>query len=91
MEFFRALLPKGEAKAALEALRQLQDCLGSLNDAAVGRRLLSEAGAAGQAPDEARALGIVVGWQTGRIDADLHHLRRTWKRAKKALAPLAED
>jgi triphosphatase len=90
LEFFRALLPKAEAKAALEALRQLQDCLGSLNDAAVGRRLLAEAGAAGHRPDEARALGIVVGWQTGRIDADLHHLRRAWKRAKKALAPLAE-
>jgi len=89
VEFFRSLLPKGEAKAALEVLRALQDCLGSLNDAAVGKRLLAEAGVSGRGAAESRALGIIVGWQTGRIDADLHHLRRTWKRVKKALAPLA--
>ncbi len=90
VEFFRTLLPKGQAKAALDSLRALQDCLGSLNDAAVGQRLLAGMGESSRKPTEAKALGIVVGWQTGRIDTDLGHLRRTWKQAKKALAPLAE-
>lgn len=87
VEFFRSLLPKGEAKAALESLRALQDCLGTLNDAAVGSRLLAQAGVAGATAGEARALGIIAGWQTGRIDADLRHLRRAWRRARKALEP----
>lgn len=90
VEFFRDLLPKGQAKAALESLRALQDCLGTLNDAAVGKKLLGDLGPGGRKAAEARALGIIVGWQTGRIDSDLGHLRRAWKQAKRALTPLAE-
>lgn len=90
VEFFRDLLPKGQVKTALESLKELQDCLGSLNDAAVSRRLLAEAGEGGRRPLDARAEGLVLGWQAARVERDLRYLRRAWKRARKALAPLAE-
>jgi len=91
IEFFRDYLPKPRVRDALESLRDLQDCLGSLNDADVGQRLLAQAGEAGGAPIEGRALGLVQGWHASRIEQDLGHLRGAWKRAKRALAPLAQD
>lgn len=90
VEFFRDLLPKGQAKAALESLKALQDCLGSLNDAAVSRHLLREVGEGARRPLDARAEGLVLGWQAARVERDLSHLQEVWKRAKKALAPLAK-
>jgi inorganic triphosphatase YgiF len=90
IEFFRTFLAKGTAKAALEALKELQDCLGSLNDAAVGQQLLEQAGETSSRPEEARALGLLAGWQASRIDQDLRHLKRAWKHARRSLAPLTE-
>lgn len=89
VEFFRTFVPKARAKDALEGLKELQDCLGSLNDAAVGQRLLEQAGEGGTKPADARALGLVQGWQASRIEQDLGRLRRTWKRSKRSLAALA--
>jgi CHAD domain-containing protein len=90
VEFFRSFLPKGVAKDALEALKELQDCLGSLNDAAVGQQLLEQAGEKPSRPEEARALGLLAGWQASTIDRDLGRLKRAWKHAKRNLSPLTE-
>ena len=91
IEFFRSFVPKARAKGALESLRELQDCLGSLNDAAVGQRLLEQAGEGRHKASQARALGLVQGWQASRIEQDLAHLKRAWKRAKHSLAALIDD
>ena len=91
VEFFRTFVSKGKSRDALESLKDLQECLGSLNDAAVGQRLLEQAGEGGTKASEARALGLVQGWQASRIEQDLAHLRRTWKRAKHSLAALTES
>jgi len=90
IEFFRSLLPKARVKSALAALKQLQDCLGSLNDAAVGHRLLAAASETAPRPLEARALGLVVGWQAARAETDLKQLRTAWKKTRRALTALAE-
>jgi len=90
IEFFRSFLQKGTAREALEALKDLQDCLGSLNDAAVGQQLLEQASGKAPRPGEARALGLVLGWQASRIDQDLGRLKRAWKHSKRSLAPLTE-
>jgi inorganic triphosphatase YgiF len=91
VEFFRVFLPKAKSRDALDGLKDLQECLGSLNDAAVGRRLLEQAGEGGSKASEARALGLVQGWQASRIEHDLAHLRRAWKRARRSLAALVAD
>ena len=88
LEFAASLLAKGDVKPALKGLKSLQECLGSLNDAAVTRRLLDEAASAGQGRPDARAAGLVTGWQANRIETDLGHLRRAWKRARKAIRAL---
>ncbi|HKY93962.1 MAG TPA: CHAD domain-containing protein, partial [Kiloniellales bacterium] len=91
IEFFRTFVSKAKSRGALDGLKELQECLGSLNDAAVGQRLLAQAGEGGTKPSEARALGLVQGWQASRIEQDLGHLRRSWKRAKHSLSALIED
>ncbi len=89
LEFFRAFMKKGEAKAAIGLTKELQDCLGSLNDAAVSKALLDNLAA--RFPDEVdqRALGIVLGWQARRVEDDLSHLQSVWEHAKKGLKRLS--
>jgi inorganic triphosphatase YgiF len=63
-EFFHSLYPRKRAQPYLEALKDLQDTLGHLNDVAVAERLVSALGERVGAERSALALGsgLVLGW-----------------------------
>jgi CHAD domain-containing protein len=85
-EFFRSLYPKKSAAKFIAALGDVQDHLGSLNDAMVSRQLLlSLEGRIANANDiEAarHASGIILGWQAARIDRDLAEFGSTWRKLR---------
>ncbi|MEO1192168.1 MAG: CYTH and CHAD domain-containing protein [Pseudomonadota bacterium] len=85
LEFFRDVLNEKGAKEAIGLSKRLQDCLGSLNDAAVSRGLIDSLIA--ETPDkvDARALGLVLGWQAHRVEEDLGHLDGVWAEAQPLL------
>ncbi len=82
-EFFRELFPRKAAKRYHVALVEIQETLGSLNDAVVSRQLIAELERrlAVTAPAlTPRAVGIVLGWQAARIDRDIARFRAVWER-----------
>ncbi len=89
LEFFRAFMKKDDAKEAIGLTKELQDCLGSLNDAAVSRGLLQALRERFPKESDPEALGMVLGWQARRVEDDLSHLQDVWERAKKGLKHLA--
>ena len=85
-DFFRGLFPKKPAAKFIAALAEVQDRLGSLNDAAVSRQLL-QALEARLADDKnlaamRHASGLVQGWQAARVDRDLADFQDTWRRLR---------
>jgi CHAD domain-containing protein len=84
-EAFQCLYRAKPAKRYLSALGDIQDCLGSLNDAFVGRQLLSGIAQRlmvdhGMAAADANLLqGLVLGWQTAQITRDLEGFRDIWR------------
>ncbi|HEX2116706.1 MAG TPA: CYTH and CHAD domain-containing protein [Alphaproteobacteria bacterium] len=86
-EFFRSLFRDKPAKAYLAALTAVQDRLGTLNDGAVARQLVSsleERRGGVDADVFARGTGIVLGWNACRIAADLKQLPAAWERFTEA-------
>jgi inorganic triphosphatase YgiF len=85
-EFFRSLYPRKPASKFIGALADVQDQLGSLNDAVVSRQLLLalEGRIAGSNDIEAarHASGLVLGWQAARIDRDLADFQKTWRKLR---------
>jgi len=85
-EAFQSLYKPKPAKKYLSSLAAIQDSLGSLNDAFVSRQLLSTLAQRlmvdrGMAAADANLLqGLVLGWQTARIDRDLSGFEGVWKR-----------
>jgi CHAD domain-containing protein len=80
-EFFRGLFPRKAAEAYLDALADVQEHLGSLNDAVVAKALLAKLGKSSKdVPPSvlARADGIVTGWIAARVKADLDELPEIW-------------
>ncbi len=80
-EFFASLYPRKLAKAYLEALAEIQDHLGSLNDGAVVHHLLRAIEKRAPEMDAAvmsRATGLITGWSSARIDSDLQGLPEAW-------------
>ncbi|MBX6321125.1 MAG: CHAD domain-containing protein, partial [Rhodospirillaceae bacterium] len=88
-EFFRPLYPRKATKSFIGHLAELQEVLGAVQDAVVGRERLAgieaEAGAAAETERLAlaRAGGIVTGWLESRTAASLDRLRDTWKRFRR--------
>lgn len=83
VEFFRDLYPRKAVKRYHTALVEIQETLGSLNDAAVSRQLVVELERrmASSAPAlTPRAVGLVLGWQAARIDGDLRRFGEVWAR-----------
>jgi inorganic triphosphatase YgiF len=78
-EFFSRLYPRKASRAYLQALADLQDELGVLNDQAVTGRLLEQIGAGG-GPLRRRASGLIIGWIVCKSHVQLAGLARTWKR-----------
>jgi CHAD domain-containing protein len=85
-DFFRSLYPKKATSKFIGALADVQDQLGSLNDAVVSRQLLlALEGRVANANDiEAarHASGLVLGWQAARIDRDLAGFQTTWRKLR---------
>jgi CHAD domain-containing protein len=83
-EFFRPIYPKKASKLFFAALKDLQDDLGSINDAVVTERLMDDL-----EPRVARRIGLIraararsllTGWQAQRVEHDLERFRRVWDR-----------
>jgi inorganic triphosphatase YgiF len=82
-EFFRSLYPAKATKAYISALAQIQERLGSLNDAAMVKHLLAELENREQKMDRAimaRASGVLAGWSAARVKSDLKSLPDAWER-----------
>jgi triphosphatase len=84
-EAFHSLYKPKAAKKYISSLAAIQDSLGSLNDAFVSRQLLSGLAQRlmverGMAAADANLLqGLVLGWQTARIDRDLGGFEGVWQ------------
>ncbi len=75
-EFFAALYPHKRAGRYVEALSELQDALGAVNDAAICARLIGEAGASGRV--DGRTIGLVQGWVAAAEARAVDGLARAW-------------
>ena len=84
-EAFHSLYKPKPAKKYLSTLAAIQDSLGSLNDAFVSRQILSSLAQRlvvdrGMSAADANLLqGLVLGWQTARIDRDLGGFKDVWR------------
>jgi triphosphatase len=84
-EAFQSLYKPKLARKYIASLAAIQDSLGSLNDAFVSRQLLSALAQRlvidhGMAAADANLLqGLVLGWQTARIDRDLAGFESVWQ------------
>lgn len=87
VEFFRPLFGRKSVRRFHGALAQLQDCLGALNDAAVGNMLMRDVLAA---PAGDPAAAAIAGWFIGRQEMQLAHLGDAWKIYAKT-APFWKD
>ncbi len=77
-EFFASLFHRKAAQKYARRFSEMQDCLGSMNDAIVGRRLIDEL-AAENAKSRVvveRASDILKGWFAARIAADIPQAAR---------------
>jgi len=79
MEFFEPLAPK-KAHDALDALSELQDLLGHLNDAATAWKLLDTLAVEDAAAEFQQAIGYVRGWTARDGEHCRQHLANAWKR-----------
>jgi inorganic triphosphatase YgiF len=84
-EAFHSLYKPKPVKKYVSSLAAIQDSLGSLNDAFVSRQILSGLAQRlvadrGMAGADANLLqGLVLGWQTARIDRDLESFKDVWR------------
>ncbi len=81
--FFSSLFPSKTVRAHAEALAEIQDCLGALNDSVVMRQLLAQAETQAKELDAAvfaRASGLIMGWNTARREEGLKRLPSSWRR-----------
>ncbi len=85
IEFFRTLYPKRETSEFISKLKELQDALGWLNDAAVADAHLNAL--ADRTPELAASAQFVRGWLAGRADNAIHVLAKAWKRFRSASLP----
>jgi CHAD domain-containing protein len=86
-EFLRSMYSRKASRAFLSALADLQDDLGSINDAVVTEHLLDDAEPL-LARDigemqAARARSLIAGWQAQRVERDLVRFRKVWNRFRK--------
>jgi inorganic triphosphatase YgiF len=84
-EFFRSLFHRKTAQKYARRFSEMQDCLGSMNDAVVGRRLTDEL-AAENARSRAvveRASDVLKGWFAARIAADIPKAARICRKIVK--------
>jgi triphosphatase len=79
-EFFRSLYPRRASRRYLAALAEIQDRLGTLNDAVVTRGLLAQIEERlGRGEGVGKATGLVLGWQAARTEHDLAKVGAVWE------------
>ncbi|MEX0807782.1 MAG: CHAD domain-containing protein [Dongiaceae bacterium] len=87
-EFFRPIYPRKASKAFLLALSDLQDDLGSINDAVVTEHLMADAEPPLVAQigkvRSAQVRALIAGWQAQRVEHDLIRFRKVWNRFRKS-------
>jgi inorganic triphosphatase YgiF len=84
-DFFRSLYPEKQVRRYFAAVAELQDRLGSINDAVVTHGLLQKLER--RMPDSAEAahaVGLVRGWQAARIEHDLQGFAAVWEHFAEA-------
>jgi inorganic triphosphatase YgiF len=72
-EFFRSLYARKAVRRYVRALREVQDCLGALNDAAVARTLIASL----DAPD-ASTQALFDGWFAARVADGKRRIADAW-------------
>ena len=77
-EFFRPLFPGKAGRRYVAALRDIQDILGTLNDAVVARGLAAKL-AAQDDKHGARTAGLVAGWSAAETEAARRRFGEVWR------------
>lgn len=80
-EFFSCLYPGKLTRRYIQALSNLQDELGMLNDQLVAGRLLAQIVMEDRLHE--RASGVITGWYTCQTDHHLAVMAQTWKRFRR--------
>lgn len=75
-EFFSTLYPHKKVRRYVDALADLQDALGLINDAAVSAGMLAELNTGGRI--DPRVIGIVQGWLAAGESRTIARLPRAW-------------
>lgn len=81
-EFFRSLFSRKAALKYARRLSDMQDCLGSMNDAVVGKRLVDELVAVDA--ELGRTEALLAGWHAARIAHDLPQGARVSRKVAKS-------
>ena len=76
VEFFASLYPQKKVRRYLEALADLQEVLGAVNDAVVAAAMIEETGAGGRV--DARVIGLARGWVAASEAGARDRLARAW-------------
>lgn len=83
VEFFQSVYPRKKVAEYRDALIDLQDSLGGLNDLAVARELLARITGTAEGDDVERlhaASGMVIGWHAHVAQDHLKGVSKTWRR-----------
>ncbi|HVZ70053.1 MAG TPA: CHAD domain-containing protein [Rhizomicrobium sp.] len=88
-EFFEGLYRKKRLKDYLDCVRDLQDVLGAMHDAAAARQTLmrltaEEPASARSAAQLAYASGLITGWHESRATGLADKARKRWKQLDRA-------
>jgi len=81
-EFFRPLFPGKATRRYVAALRDIQDILGTLNDAVVARGLAAKL-AAQDEQHGARTVGLVAGWSAAETETARRRFAEVWRQFVK--------
>ena len=80
LEFFSSIYTREKVTIAIDALKQLQDTLGALNDAAAAHRLMEELYGHGAMPGAGNYLtGLVDGWLASKAAFHLNGFSTAWE------------
>jgi CHAD domain-containing protein len=82
--FFSPLFARQRARAMLEALNDLQDVLGAINDRATAPALIEEAMRVARGPLRAQARIIVSHWNSAMLEERRRELARAWEAFQRA-------
>ncbi len=78
-EFFAPCFPGRRTRRYMDALENLQDVLGDLNDEATTAMLMQQLSGRTREASEQRACGLVLGWVSGLALERLPEAKKAWK------------